>query len=578
MSDGAFSDWMTTDSWSDYRQARRIRELDTELSSLNSSLSRQRADSSRLRSQLAHLQGSLEERINRMSRSFDAFVELSDIRTVLALFDAPALVRHRSRQLLANIAEPADMPATRFLPREADVPDYWLSPAVRGLSTLLDNGDADADIAAAEQLDPVKTATLIAATAALAGRLDVATTWLGRALGDLHPGVPLTVAQRLLWHEAAAGAFGQAGAELLEDRLRTCLAEMDDAKLAAIDDGLHAQLATTAGLGGIALFDADANVQAATAAARQLSALRKLCETAPTLGASASVAPAPDGTADPSSPSSPSSSSSTSGPMSAGDRGKAALGALVRQIVDEGTDEERPMLRRAEELKAVIENRTPPEQPEQWDALTDTPEALLVADASGIAARTTSAGAAADPGAAASAGGATASGTLARRVMSPRLIAIAADLVDTATVDPPDAITLSQRSGNIRITKAGPNAGDLSNAQRKVENEHPPILVLDPPTWVVGAIGLVLAVLSFFLPVGWLILLLIVGAGGLIWAGARYVQRRRMQAAQTELRQRAVADVERRAGQSHQNYLAAVEALQVSASRAAEDNQAIKRH
>jgi len=63
VSDSAFADWMTTDSWSDYRQARRIRELDTELSSLNSSLSRQRADSSRLRSQLAQLQGSLEERI-----------------------------------------------------------------------------------------------------------------------------------------------------------------------------------------------------------------------------------------------------------------------------------------------------------------------------------------------------------------------------------------------------------------------------------------------------------------------------------------------------------------------------------
>src|SRR5689334_22610606 len=162
---------MTTDSWSDYRQARRIRQLDTELESLISSLSRQRADSTRLRSQLAQLQGTLEERINRMSRAFDAFVELSDIRTVLALFDAPALVRHRSRQLLANIAEPTDVPATRFLPREADVPDYWLSPAVRGLSTLLDKGnadaDADTDITAAEQLDPIKTATLIAATAAL---------------------------------------------------------------------------------------------------------------------------------------------------------------------------------------------------------------------------------------------------------------------------------------------------------------------------------------------------------------------------------------------------------------------------
>lgn len=234
------------------------------------------------------------------------------------------------------------------------------------------------------------------------------------------------------------------------------------------------------------------------------------------------------------------------------------------------------MLRRAEELKAIIENRTPPEQPEQWDALTDTPEALLAADAGGVTSRTGSVGAAAAGGAAAIGGSATASGILARRVLAPHLIAIADGLAETATVDPPDATTLSQRNGIIRITKAGPNAGDLSSTQRQVEAEHPPIVVLDPPTWVVGAVSLVLAILSFFLPVGWLVLLLIVGVGGLVWAGARYVQRTRMQTAQTELRQRAVAEVERRARLSHQTYLAAVEALQASAGRAAEDNQAIK--
>jgi hypothetical protein len=509
---------MTTDSWSDYRQARRIRELDSELSSLNSSLSRQRADSSRLRSQLAQLQGSLEERINRMSRAFDAFVELSDIRTVLALFDAPALVRHRSRQLLANIAEPTDVPATQFLPREADVPDYWLSPAVRGLGTLLDNGDADADIAAAERLDPVKTATLIAATAALADRLDIATTWLGRALGDLHSGVPLTVAQRLLWREAAAGAFGPAGAALVEDRLRACLAQVADARL---DDELRALLATRGGTGGIALFESDPNVLAATAAARQLSALRKLCETTPT---------------------------------TAGDLGKPVLGALVRQIVDEGTDEERPMLRRAEELKAIIENRTAPEQPEQWDALAETPEALLVADVSAT----------------------NATGTMARRVLAERLVAIADGLVSTATVDAPDATTLSQRSGTIRITKTGPDVGDLDTAKRTVEAEHPPLVVTDPATWILGAAGVILTVLSFFLPVGWLVLLLLVGVGLLIGAATRYVRRRRMQTARADLRQRAVADVERRASQGHLNYLAAVDALQASTAKSADDNQAIK--
>src|SRR5689334_7598467 len=548
---------MTTDSWSDYRQARRIRQLDTELESLISSLSRQRADSTRLRSQLAQLQGTLEERINRMSRAFDAFVELSDIRTVLALFDAPALVRHRSRQLLANIAEPTDVPATRFLPREADVSDYWLSPAVRGLSTLLDNGDADADadIAAAQQLDPVKTATLIAATAALADRLDIATSWLGNALGDLHPGVPITVAQRLLWREAAAGAFGSGGLQMLEDRLHSCVAQMDAVKLTAIDDGLRSMLRTNAS-GGIALFDGDPNVLAATIAARQLATLRELCETT-TTSEDTTVEPV---SAEATTPV-PGSSSRLGGSVRPDGNGKpagvgkAALGALVRQIVDEGTDEERPMLRRAEELKAIIENRPAPAQPEEWDALIETPEALLAADAGGATGHNATGGGAAG-------GSATAAGSLARRVLAPRLIAIADGLASTATVDAPDAITLSQRSGNIRITMSGPNAGDLSSAQRKVEAEYPPIVVLDPPTWILAAVGVVLAVVSFFLPVGWLVLLLIVGAGALVWAGARYIQRTRMQTEQTNLRQRAAADVERRAGQSHQNYLAAVNVLQ----------------
>jgi hypothetical protein len=161
-------------------------------------------------------------------------------------------------------------------------------------------------------------------------------------------------------------------------------------------------------------------------------------------------------------------------------------------------------------------------------------------------------------------------------VVAQRLIAIADDLATKATVDPPASITLSQRSGTIRITRSGPNAGDLQSAKQKVEAEHPPIAVLDPPTWILGVGGVILVVLALFLPVGWLVLLLLAGAGLLIGAGARYVQRRRLQAAQTELRERAVTDVERRAAQGQQNYLAAVEALQTSAAKAAEDNQAIK--
>src|SRR6266540_2638251 len=100
--DDAFVDWLVADSYQDYRQQRAIRELGSEVTSLTSSLAAQRRESGRLRSELAQLQGTLDERVSRLTRAFDAFVELSDLRMTLALFDPPALIRHRVRQVLAE--------------------------------------------------------------------------------------------------------------------------------------------------------------------------------------------------------------------------------------------------------------------------------------------------------------------------------------------------------------------------------------------------------------------------------------------------------------------------------------------
>src|SRR5262245_17981564 len=139
MSDGeAFVDWLIADSWQDYRQQRAIRELGSELTSLSSSLSAQRSESGRLRSELAKLQGSLEERVSRLTRAFDAFVELSDLRMTLALFDPPALVRHRTRQILADPLSAA------VLDDLVEVPGYWLGPAVRAYVAALRGDEAEA--------------------------------------------------------------------------------------------------------------------------------------------------------------------------------------------------------------------------------------------------------------------------------------------------------------------------------------------------------------------------------------------------------------------------------------------------
>lgn len=67
-----FADWITSDSWMDYRQQQALRDLDDEVASLSSTLSRQYQESSRLRSELGSLRGSVEERLTRLTRSWDA--------------------------------------------------------------------------------------------------------------------------------------------------------------------------------------------------------------------------------------------------------------------------------------------------------------------------------------------------------------------------------------------------------------------------------------------------------------------------------------------------------------------------
>lgn len=510
MSDSAFRDWMFTDSWSDYRQQREIRELGTELSSLNQSLYRQRSEATQLRSQISQLQGSLDERLTKLTNAFDAFVELSDIRETLALFDAPALVRHRTRQLLAGVGQPTDVPATLRLPPDQD---YWLSPAARALGELLNGTDASADIAAAQALDAERTALLITATAALAGRTELAVEWLSQALGQLIPGVPLTAAKRLLWREAANGSFGPAGVAAIETRLRGCVVDVGDAVRAAVS----VQAVPTS---GIALLGKDESVVAALEASRQLTALRRLCE-APTT-----------------------------------EVGPEALGDLVRQLVDEGTEEEKPLLRRVAELRAVIENRSVDEEAPRFDAPAGTPEDLVIADAADAT------------------NGAV--GVLARRVLAEELLALAASLAGAAVVDPPTGTVASLRTGEVRITVDGPDAGDVKKAQAKAEAGYPPVVVLDPATWALIVGGLVLVVVSVFLPTVLTVLGVLVAAGLVIAGGTRLVSRYNRRTEQASLRERAGRDVSRRADQAWKELLASAGTVKKVGEGALEDQEAIR--
>lgn len=116
----------------------------------------------RLNSELRHMRGTLEQRLDRMAASFDAFVELSDVREQLVPFTGAAMARRRVLLMLDGT-----VPDTLTLEPSAAEGDYWLLPAAHGLHALL-HGDmrgAQAGFSAAADLDPLRAGvfTLLAA-------------------------------------------------------------------------------------------------------------------------------------------------------------------------------------------------------------------------------------------------------------------------------------------------------------------------------------------------------------------------------------------------------------------------------
>src|ERR1044072_3548861 len=125
-----FSDWDRQDrppTWwgmSEYRQTSRIYALEDDLA--NAQAAQHRA-TSKLRSEMSKMNkvaGSLEQRLDRLTNAFDAFVELTEVRRQLAVYDTAAAVRLRAKQLIVGIGGQQDVP---------DVDGYWLVPALRAL-------------------------------------------------------------------------------------------------------------------------------------------------------------------------------------------------------------------------------------------------------------------------------------------------------------------------------------------------------------------------------------------------------------------------------------------------------------
>lgn len=188
------SDW-TWSFRSEYGRDVMLRDRLEELESESDAASNR---ASRLSSQLARVQGSLETRLTALSRAFDAYVELGDVREQLLAFTGTAEIRRRAVAAIAALgrrATPQPMP-----------PDsqYWLVLAMTAVIARAGGGsDPEAEQAAIE-LDREAERFIVATLGALGHGGQVVDRLPSLLVTDdaLDPG------QQALWQAAAEGLFG----------------------------------------------------------------------------------------------------------------------------------------------------------------------------------------------------------------------------------------------------------------------------------------------------------------------------------------------------------------------------------
>jgi hypothetical protein len=367
----------------------------------------------RLRSQFAKAQGGLENRLSALARAFDAFVELSDLRTELTLYGDAAVARHRVRKFLAEVM------AGRAAPLALDdVPGYWLVPAARALAAQLagDRTGSAGHVTTATEWDATRTTLFLTAAATQMGLPGVTAVQLAALLPAAGtPGTPVTHAQRAIWLAAADGRFGAAGRALLTERLTTLLSTPDAGTERDQWREAVQRLDRTA---------RSAPLPPQRRAAAALAALRAHCAAPP--------APTPaqsdvDGTAD-----------------------ADPLGDIVRRLVDEGSAAEVPLLRRAEELRRIVTSDTAhPASHQPWDAVVGSVHELVRADFA--------------PDAPPALRG------VALRAARRWLAAVADDLAAEAAADPPRTLTTRSTGYTVTVDVNGAVPGEYAAAERHID-------------------------------------------------------------------------------------------------------------
>lgn len=434
-------------------------------------LSRASSETSRISSQLRHVQGTLEQRVNRLATAFDAFIELSDLRTDLNAFTDAAEARHRVRRIVVGGIE-----GDRALADDLeDVDGYWLVPAARAFAALGRGDEAAAadPLAEATRLDATRTRLFLLTALGVAKAPAPALPWLGEALGELAPG-PVTNAQRALWLAAAEGRFGAEGRSLVTERLARALRALPADAMEAETKAWLAKIQYLPATTPSRLpdqFGRDARYSAALTAATRLGALRGHCERTllPPTGVTedAAVQQSPR-------PTDPRPAADAPTP----EREDDPLGDIVVTLVDEGSPDEAPILRRVAELRRVISSngQAPPgENRPDWRDEAGDLVTLVRQDAFD-----------GDAGAAMAAG-------VALRAGAPLVDATAQRLASDTAVTVPQEATASIEGVAVRVTAEGPRAADVRALDDAIA-ERTPSATPERIGYAAAAVGVLLIV------------------------------------------------------------------------------------
>lgn len=408
-----------TDWWAERRQNERLSDLQDEMSYA-------RQETSSLRSQLSRIQGSLQSRVDSLSRAFDAFVELSDLRHETAGFVDAAELRRYATRVLTAMASGTELP-----PAGDSVPQYWLEPAVAALIALHGDAPADEAVSTAMKLDQRRTSTFLAlALAALGQRHQVRTEWLDTAFGVPATDGTLTRVQRVLWTTAARGGFGADALDLVVKRLQP-VASADGAWLTRLESrgSSSVRLSSPRLKATVEQDDAWVRLSRVRDAIESITGNTEAREPDPALNL-------PEARKTDRTPDSPKAPDDGKEPE------KNSAASLLRLLISEGSEPERETLERIAVLRSQVTGGAV-----STDRLEDsagTVDDLLADDLTATA----------DPHLSAT----------ALRVIAPLVLPAVEDLAQTADQPAPSEVSVDSGSRSITIRADGPDQLELGTA------------------------------------------------------------------------------------------------------------------